>query len=41
MPNKARFENLQPLLYSVKDIPGSVRACKVIGGVCVLGHVTE
>ena len=41
MPNKANFEHLQPLLHSVKDIPGSVGASTVIGERCVLRHVTE
>ena len=41
MQKKARFEHLQPLLHSVKDIPGSVRACTVIGGGCVLRLMTK
>ena len=41
MPNKAHFDNLQPLLHSLKDNPGSVHAYIVIGGVCVLRHVTK
>ena len=41
MANKARFQQLLPLLHSVKDIPGSVRACTVIGGGCVFRHVTK
>ena len=41
MPNEVRFEHLQPLLHSVKAIPGSVRACTVIGGGGVLRHVSK
>ena len=41
MPYEARFDHLLPLLHSVKDIPGNVRACTVMGGGCVLGHVTR
>ena len=41
MPNGAHFAHLQPLLHSLKAIPGSVRACTEIGGWCVLRHVTK
>ena len=40
MPNGSHFALLQLLLHSFKDIPSSVRACTVIGGGCVLRHVT-
>ena len=41
MPNRAHFAHLQPLLHSLKDIPGSVRPCTMIGGGCVLRHVSK
>ena len=41
LPNRAHFAHLQPLLHSLKDIPGSVRAYTVIVAGCVLRHVTK
>ena len=41
IPNGAHSSHLQPSLHSAKYIPGSVRARAVIGGGCVLWHVTE
>ena len=31
----------QPLPHSVKDIPGSVRACTVIGGAWFVTHASK
>ena len=41
MPNGGHLADLQPSLHSVKDIPWIVRARTVIGGECVLKHVTK
>ena len=35
MPNGAHFGHLQSLIHSVTDIPVSVHACTLVGGVCL------